>query len=358
MVQKIIENWIEINKKYNPKSWEFKTTSKRIISWLSNSKLTYDSGSSKYKRKFDFIVQKQTHHLLHQIKNSKNSNDKLVGISAIILFSLSYSDQQKLLSTSLDHLQKVIKNSLDKFGFPKSRNINQSTFYLKYLILIREWFKETQISIPEFIEENIFHLGQSYSFFWNRINFDPLFNGNNISNNIEFDRYLKRLGYSFKNENYENSDYVSLNNKKINLFMDIGPSPDKNFSDKYQAGALSFEFLSNGKKIFTNSGYYEHKKLKLRELSRSSAMHNTLIINDSSSCKFKKINKTQFKIKKDLKITKKNIVFEKNYWKINAAHDGYLKQYNLIFEREIEFYPENQKLVGTDKILKKKIYLI
>ena len=254
----------------------------------------------------------------------------------------------------MDHLQKVIKNSLDKFGFPKSRNINQSTFYLKYLILIREWFKETQISIPEFIEENIFHLGQSYSFFWNRINFDPLFNGNNISNNIEFDRYLKRLGYSFKNENYENSDYVSLNNKKINLFMDIGPSPDKNFSDKYQAGALSFEFLSNGKKIFTNSGYYEHKKLKLRELSRSSAMHNTLIINDSSSCKFKKINKTQFKIKKDLKITKKNIVFEKNYWKINAAHDGYLKQYNLIFEREIEFYPENQKLVGTDKILGKK----
>ena len=46
-------------------------------------------------------------------------------------------------------------------------------------------------------------LGQSYAFFWQNINFDFLFNGNNISNNNEFDNYLKRFGYKFKNENHE-----------------------------------------------------------------------------------------------------------------------------------------------------------
>ena len=45
----------------------------------------------------------------------------------------------------------------------KSRNINY-TFFLKYLILIREWFKESQTEIPDFIDENIFYLGQSYAF--------------------------------------------------------------------------------------------------------------------------------------------------------------------------------------------------
>ena len=30
--------------------------------------------------------------------------------------------------------------------------------------------------------------------------------------------------------------------------MDVGPSPNKKFSSDYQAGALSFEFISNGKK--------------------------------------------------------------------------------------------------------------
>ena len=46
-------------------------------------------------------------------------------------------------------------------------------------------------------------------------------------------------------------------------------------------------------------------------------------------------------------------MFEKNYWKINAAHDGYLKQYGIIHEREIEFYPEQIKFVGHDKIISK-----
>ena len=38
------------------------------------------------------------------------------------------------------------------------------------------------------------------------------------------------------------------------------------------------------------------------------------------------------KISQGLKIIKKDIIFEKNYWKINAAHDGYLKQYGLFMK--------------------------
>ena len=39
-VQTVIKNWIEKNHKYNSKNWNFEATSKRIISWLSNTALT------------------------------------------------------------------------------------------------------------------------------------------------------------------------------------------------------------------------------------------------------------------------------------------------------------------------------
>ena len=32
------------------------------------------------------------------------------------------------------------------------------------MILIREWFKESQFEVPEFIDENIHYLGQAYAF--------------------------------------------------------------------------------------------------------------------------------------------------------------------------------------------------
>ncbi len=181
-----------------------------------------------------------------------------------------------------------------------------------------------------------------------------LFNGNNISNNFEFDLYLKRFGYNFKNDNKEFGGYAILQNKRVSLIMDVGPSPTSKYSEHYQSGALSFEIISNGKKLISNCGNYGNKNSKLKQLSKSTATHSTLIIDDQSSCKFKKNNKNNLVIKEGIKILKKNIIFEKNFWKINVSHDGYFKKYRSVHEREIEFYPEQTRFVGLDKIINKK----
>ena len=179
-----------------------------------------------------------------------------------------------------------------------------------------------------------------------------MFNGNNLSNNHDFDNYLKKFGYKFKNDDQEFGGYTILKNKKTCLIIDSGSSPEYKFSKDYQSGALSFEIISNGKKLITNCGYYK-KNIKLNKLSKSSAAQSTLIIDDNSSCKFIKIDKSLM-LKKSIKILKKKIVFEKDYWKVNFSHDGYLKKYNSIHERQIEFYPNKMTFIGVDKIIKKK----
>jgi uncharacterized heparinase superfamily protein len=351
--QTVIDNWINTNNYYNKKSWDFDITSKRIISWLSNHQLTYENCEEEFKKKFNQSVQKQTNHLLYEIKNLSEVENKIVGCAAIILTGLSYKEESKYLANGLALLKKIIKSSIDNQGFPKSRNIKQLIFYLKYFILIREWFKESQNIIPEYIDETIYYLGQSYSFIWQNINQDLLFNGNNISNNSEFDQYLKRLGYVFKNESKEIAGYAILKNKKIILTMDIGGSPTNNFSKFYQSGALSFEIFSNGKKLITNSGYFSNNKNKLNKISRSTALQSTLSIEDHSSCDYIKLDKSNLIVDKGIHIIKKNLVFEDNYWKISGSHNGYLKKFQTIHEREIEFYPEQIKFIGFDKLLRK-----
>ena len=349
--QNVILQWIDKNHRYSSKSWEIDIVAKRIIAWTSNSRLTYEDGNTEYKNKFNAIIKKQINHLINEIERSEWVDDKIIGCAAIILTGLSYKDHY--LKTGLNLLRKLAKFSFDNDGFPKSRNIRQLCFYLKYFILIREWFRESQSEIPDFINENIYYLGQAYAFCWQNNKVDLLFNGSYESNNLDFDHYLKKLGYSFKNQKNELGGYTVLNDKKTSLIMDVGSSPDKKFSSNYQAGALSFEIITNGKKLICNSGYFQNYNHKLNELSKSSAIHSTLILDDRSSCKFNKTKNENSKISHGLKILKKNIVFEKNYWKINAAHDGYLKQYGIVHEREIEFYPEHKKFVGHDKIISK-----
>ena len=352
ITQSIILNWIENNQNYNPKNWEIDTLSKRIISWLSNSKLSYENSDQIYKEQFNKNIKKQINHLINEISRSSLVDDKMIGCSAIILTGLSFKDE-KNLNYGLDLLKKIINFSFDSEGFPKSRNIRQLIFYLKYFILIREWLKESQTEIPEYLNEIIFYLGQAFNFTWQNINQSLLFNGNHITDNSDFDKYLKFHNYKFKSETNEYGGYAILKNKSVILSADIGPSPDKKFSNDYQLGSLSFEVYYKENKLISNSGYFQNFKHQLNSISKSTATHSTLTLDNRSSCKLKKDTDGYLKIEKGLKILKKTVVFEKNYWKIIASHDGYNKDYGIIHERQIEFFPEANKFIGHDKLLKK-----
>ena len=278
----------------------------------------------------------------------------MIGCSAIILTGLAYKNNSRYLSFGINLLKKIIKFSFDDNGFPKSRNIRQLIFYLKYFVLIREWLKESQTDIPEYINETIYYLGQSYALICQDLNQNILFNGNHIAYNGDFENYLRRFGYKFKNETNEVGGYVVLKNKKVALVMDVGEPPEKKFSTDYQSGALSFEIIIDSKKLISNSGYFQNYKHQLNNLSKSTAAQSTMIIDNNSSCNFKKESNQKSIIEQGLKIIKKSIIFEKNYWSIKSAHDGYNKKYGVIHERQIEFFTEKNKFIGTDKLKKKK----
>ena len=70
----------------------------------------------------------------------------------------------------LNLLKKINKYNFDNDGFPKSRNLRQLIFYLKHFILIRELLKESQNSIPEYLDESIFYLGQGIIYYGNLLN--------------------------------------------------------------------------------------------------------------------------------------------------------------------------------------------
>ena len=352
-VQSVIQEWIIKNTEYNISSWEIDTLSKRIISWISNSKIAYEDSSEEYKNKFDEIIKKQINHLINEIERSKWFDDKMIGCSAIILTGISYNEKN-FLFYGLKLLKKIIKISFDNEGFPRSRNIRQLVFYLKYFVLIREWLKESQNEIPEYLNEIIFYLGQSYILIHKNTELNFLFNGNQISNNSDFNNYLKRLGYNFKSESYEIGGYIFLKNKKYAIAADLGAPPEKVFSKDYQSGALSFEFLSNNNKIICNSGYFQNYKHQLNLISKSTACHSSLVIDNASSVSFTKQSSGINKISSSLKIFNRKVVKDNNYWSFEASHNGYIKKFGILHHRKVEFFHEISKLSGLDKIEKKE----
>ena len=351
----IIQNWIDKNKNYNSEIWEINTLSKRIISWIANSQLTYEDTSDEYKFIFNKIIIKQVNHLINEINRSDVFDNKMIGCTAIILAGISYN-HEKFISYGLNLLKKIINSSFDNEYFPKSRSIRQLIFYLKYFVLIRELLKESLNEIPEYLNEIIYYLGKAYNFSWGSIKESLLFNGNHVSDLSDFDKYLNLYKYKFLNERHELGGYSILKNKNIVIAMDSGSTPDKKYSNDYQSGPLSFEAIYKGKKIICNSGYFQNQNHKLNTISRSTVAHSTLILNNKSASTFKKKNKKTV-LENGLKSINNNIIYQKNFWRIKGSHNGYQKEFGIIHERAIEFFPESNKFLGKDKLIKKKNYI-
>ena len=255
-------------------------------------------------------------------------------------------------------LEKIVKNYFDENGFPKSRNPEDVFTCIKYLILIREWFKEAQKPIPDFLNEIITKCGNCYAILSCSNKQFPLFNGATEINYENYDKFLKTLKYKFVNKNYEIGDLVKIKKKRMEIFIDCGNPPANTFAKHYQAGCLAFELISNKQKIICNTGYAKYLSSKLALLSRSTAAHSTLYINNTSSCIFQK-NKSINKVYGNSLIQKhriisKNFSEDKNYYSIEASHNGFEKKFGYIHKRSIKILKQEDKIFGLDELKKTK----
>ena len=358
ITKKIIKSWINIFFNYNPNTWDMEITARRIIAWSSNTDITLEDSDKIYQRNFFISLIKQSNFLLKNLNNLFHEQSKIVSCAAIILSGIMFRENEINYKIGIKELERTVKNYFDENGFPKSRNPEEVFVCIKYLILIREWFKEAQKPIPNFLNEIISKCGNCYSILSCGSKQFPLFNGATEINHKDYDVFLKNLKYKFNNKSNEISDLIKIKKKKLEFFIDCGNPPPNNFTKYYQAGCLAFELNSNKQKIICNLGYGKYLSPNLNAISRSTAAHSTLYINDTSSCTFQK-NKSINKIYGNSlthrhKIISKNYTEDKDFYLVGASHNGYEKKFGYIHKRSIQILKKEDKIFGHDELKKTK----
>ena len=356
----IIKSWIDNFFNFNPYTWEMEITARRIIAWVSNTDITLENSDKIYKEKFYLSLIKQSNFLLKNLKKLFNGPNKIICCAAIILSGMIFKENDLSYKLGIKELEKIIKNYFDENGFPKSRNPEDVFTSIKYLILIREWLKEAQKPIPDFLNEIVHKCGSCYAMLSCSNKQFPLFNGATEINHKDYDIFLKTLKYKFVSKNYEISDLIKIKKKKFEFFIDCGNPPPNIYAKNYQAGCLAFELISNRYKVICNSGYGKYLSSKLASISRSTAAHSTLYINDTSSCIFQKnesINKVYGNsLVQKHRVINKNYTEDKNFYSISASHNGYEKRFGYLHKRSVKISKKQDIIFGVDELKKTKNY--
>ena len=210
----IIKSWINNFFNYNTHTWEMSMLAKRIIAWSSNTDITLEDSDKEYKEKFFLSIVKQSNFLVKNLNSLFYDSKKIICCSAVILSGMIFKENELNYKIGIKELEKTVKNYFDENGFPKSRNPEDVFICIKYLILIREWLKEAQRTIPEFLNEIILKCGNCYAVLSCSNKQFPLFNGATEINHADYDIFLKNQKYKFTNKEYEVANLVKIKKKK------------------------------------------------------------------------------------------------------------------------------------------------
>ena len=355
-IQKIIFDWYIKYGNYKKEVWNNNSINLRTISWISNAEIILNNNDKSFEKLFLKCLLKQINFIKKNVNNTED-NKRIASISTIILSGLVFREYYYNFKFGIKELKKLIDNFFDKNGFPKNRNCENLLTFLQYFILIKEWIKQGQEIIPEYLEEIIEKNLVCLNSFKNSSNKLPLFNGSTEKNLESFLEYLEKLNYNFEEKLKSVGQMQIIRNKKATLYFDSGEPPSYKLSKDYQSGPLSFEYLSDDEKIITNCGFGRKISKKIELISKFTSAQSTLCINDTSVVKFKKnnlINRAYGStISNSFKTFDIDRVEDKSNILISATHDAYLEKFGYLHRRTIKFFKKNNDLVGKDTLIKK-----
>ncbi len=357
VVQQILEYWILKYGNYGKDIWNENIISKRIISWISNGEMILNNSQKDFERKFFHCLIKQVNFIKKNLKTFSHDTTKISSVSAVILSGLVFKEYFNNYSVGLKELKKIIDVYFDKDGFPKNRNSENLITFLQYFVLVKEWIKNGQETIPDYLEKIIDKNLTCLNSFNNSSKKLPLFNGSTEKNLENFMEYLNKLNYRFEKNLSSVGKIQIIKNRKATLYFDSGEPPIYHLSKDYQSGPLSFEYFNESDKIITNCGYGRKISKKTRLISKFTSAQSTLCLDNTSVVKFKKnalINSVYGStISSSFKIFDVKRDEDKTNITISATHNAYLKKFGYLHKRTIKFLKKNNSIAGDDFLIKK-----
>jgi uncharacterized heparinase superfamily protein len=233
-----------------------------------------------------------------------------------------------------------------------SRNPRAGLELLLDLLPLRQTYVNLSFDLPARLIASIDRMYPALRFFRHQGGELALFNGATTTLATELMsvlRYDETAGAPFKALPHMGYQRLAVANTVI--LADTGVPLSTEMSRTAHAGCLSFEMSSGRYRYIINSGAPRYAGEHYRQLSRATAAHSTLTLNDTSSSRISKSTVSGPVFADGVS----EVLLERHdsgegAEGLTAAHDGYLDLFGLIHERSIQINSAGTMIRGKDRL--------
>ncbi|MGN6303934.1 MAG: heparinase II/III family protein [Mesorhizobium sp.] len=354
----LVTDWIAIHgSRMGGPAWEPGTTAKRIIAWLQHSSVVLQGAEFPFYRAFLKSLAMQIRYLRSAAPGMPDGKERLRARVALAFAALSLPAPASALRAATRHLAE----ELDRQILPDGGHISRSPLavleILADLLPLRQTYANQAEQPPAALIGAIDRMLPALRFFRHSDGSLARFNGMGATIH---DRIAAILRHDDTDGqpllHAPHSGYERLAAGGVTVIADTGPPPATEVSEAAHAGCLSFELSSGRQHYIVNAGVDTYGAAEFRPLARATAAHSTATVEDTSSARFSHSSRIRDLIGTPLIAGPEHVVSQRldagGRQGFVASHDGYVRRFGILHERELTLSADGDQLVGHDRFLR------
>jgi len=354
--RQLIRDWLELGARTPDLTWETDIASRRLIAWLSHAGFVLERADPEFYDAFMAGLTRQLHNLSLSGRDEGHNVARLRAMVAMTLASLCVAEFESHLASYTPTLANELDRQILPEGAHVSRNPGAIVDILLDLLPLRQCFVSRGMEVPDALSEAIERMMPMVRFL--RLGNGALarFNGMTAT---QVDQIASILAYDDANTPTENlttkAGFARLAKGAAVVIADVGEPPPLSASEGACAGCLSFEFSSGDCEIVVNCGAPGDEHSEWHIVSRATAAHSTLTVNDASSARLIKRQLLQppreIYLLANPKTVRSEVSIGDEQVSLRCVHDGYQERYGLLHQRFLHLSNDGDRLDGTDQLL-------
>ena len=353
----LVRDWIRQGSRNHPIAFEPDVMARRVLSWLSQSPLVLEGCDHAFYRRFIRSLTSQIRALRRIAPDGPPGLPRLTMAIAVTAAAVALPDQDRFLKQAGRRLEIELEQQILPDGGHISRSPQSILEVLADLLPLRQAYAARGLQPPPGMINAIDRMMPMVRFFRLGDGGFARFHG---TSETAVDLIATVLAYDDARgaplTSAPHSGYERLAGGETIAIMDTGRPPPIEISGSAHGSTLSFELSSGPHRIIVNCGCGGSSSPRLLRLSRTTAAHSTVSINDSSSCRFLMGSAMARRFGEVIvegpgATPVERASDEDGATFVIASHDGYAERFGIIHERRIKLSPTGHRLDGIDRLL-------
>lgn len=337
-------------------AWEPRVVARRLLAWLSQSPIVLDGADRAFYNRFMQALATNCGVLERQMLGGLSGEDRLIVALALAEFGLCAQTSAAAQRRTTDLLAAEIAVQILPDGGHVGRNPQTLIDLLLDLLPLRQAYAARGLQAPQQLLNAIDRMMPMLRMFRHGDGSLALFNGMGLT---APELVATVLAYDDARAqpltNAPATGYQRLEAARTIVLMDAGPAPPKAFSSRAHAGCLAFELSSGLNRFVVNCGAPDASRASARTAARTTAAHSTLVLDDTSSCRFAAAAGLQRWLGDQILAGPTQVPVERRQREgeivVGASHDGYAARFGLLHRRELALAADGAHLMGIDRLV-------